>query len=60
MMLEIYCLACISAQIRFSNRATRAKFTKAIFDEKLRICGLTDPQFIETIHKDLEKVGITA
>lgn len=57
---QMYCYACICNQLRFSRLADRAKFTRAAFEEKLLICGLTDPQYSEFLQRDLERAGVTA
>lgn len=57
---QIYCYSCICNQLRFSRLTDRAKFTRAAFEEKLLICGLTDPQYSEFLQRDLERAGVTA
>lgn len=55
---QAYCYACICNQLRFSRLADRSRFTRAAFEEKLLICGLTDPQYSAFLQKDLEKAGV--
>lgn len=57
-MAQIYCHSCILSQLRFSPLAYRSKFTRALFEEKMQICGLTDSQFTESLQKDLERAGV--